>query len=159
MHLYRVKILCKSILDAFYVFMLDAIATCQPWIFHLHFVPHPSLYLSLPLDLFNVFTRQIKKSKLDKNQFSISPEVSEQAETVTTNPTTASTIDRTSTSRKPNQTVSPCVLAIVNCCSRYDDIIRTPCFEKYHCSGAFFGRNPCSTEIKSAAFLELEKYT
>lgn len=62
--------------------------------------------------------------------------------------------------RKPNQKVSPCVLAIVNCCSRYDSQVRTSCFEQYRCSGAFFGRNPCSSpEIKAAAFREVEKFS
>lgn len=62
-------------------------------------------------------------------------------------------------SRKPNKPLPACVEAIVNCCSKYDDKVRLPCFEAHNCNGAFFGRSPCSNDIKQAAFKEVEKYS
>lgn len=67
--------------------------------------------------------------------------------------------NRESKNRQQNKTVPACVLAIVNCCSKYDEVVRTPCFEKYNCNGAFFGRSPCSPDIKAAAFREVEKFS
>lgn len=89
----------------------------------------------------------------------------------TTTTTTTTTTERANTSqqdfsaatslnnRKPNKPLSACVEAIVNCCSRYDEIVRVPCFEAHNCNGAFFGPSPCSREIRQAALREVEKYT
>lgn len=77
--------------------------------------------------------------------------------TTTENTTPGS--NRSLNSAKPNKAPPACVLAVVNCCSRYDEVVRTPCFEKYNCKGAFFGRSPCSPDIKSAAFREVEKFS
>lgn len=96
-----------------------------------------------------------------KNQnwkfFLVPPEVT--TTTTTLSPRTTRKPDRSTNSRQQNQTVPACVLAIVNCCSKYDDVVRTPCFEKHQCNGAFFGRSPCSPDIKSAAFREVEKFS
>lgn len=86
--------------------------------------------------------------------FLVPPEV-----TTTTTTTTTVKPDRSNNGRQQNKSVPSCVLAIVNCCSKYDEIVRTPCFEKHNCNGAFFGRSPCSPDIKSAAFRELEKFS
>lgn len=89
---------------------------------------------------------------------SISPAV-----TTTPSPTTARLTtrqpDRTSNSRKQNTTLPACVLAIVNCCSRYDETVRLPCFERFQCNAAFFGQKACSADIKASAFREVEKFS
>lgn len=58
----------------------------------------------------------------------------------------------------PKKPLSACVQAIVNCCSKYDDVVRLPCFEAHNCNGAIFGRSPCSRDIRQSAFKEVEKY-
>lgn len=60
---------------------------------------------------------------------------------------------------KPNKPLPACVEAIVNCCSRYDDKVRVPCFEAHNCNGAFFGPSPCRSETRQAALREVEKYS
>ncbi|XP_070498212.1 uncharacterized protein hdly isoform X2 [Chironomus tepperi] len=55
--------------------------------------------------------------------------------------------------------LAACVQAIVNCCSKYDDVVRLPCFEAHNCNGAFIGRSVCSRDVKQSAFKEIEKYT
>lgn len=110
----------------------------------------------------NVWSSQSqKKNKMFATNYFTPAEVSA---TTTSRPSTttarpSSTPDRSSTSRRVNTKVPVCVLAIVNCCSRYDEVVRTPCFEKYNCNGAFFGKSPCSPDIKAAAFREVEKFS
>lgn len=98
------------------------------------------------------------KKNVPKRVYFIPAEASTTTTTTMRVPTTTRQPIRTA-SRKPNTSVPNCVLAIVNCCSQYDEIVRTPCFEKYNCAGAFFGRSPCSPDIKAAAFREVEKFT
>ncbi|CRK87014.1 CLUMA_CG000833, isoform A [Clunio marinus] len=66
---------------------------------------------------------------------------------------------RSANNQSQTQTIPVCVLAIVNCCSRYDDIVRIPCFEKHNCNGSFLGKNSCSPTLQSAALREVEKYS
>lgn len=110
-----------------------------------------------------VFQSRIKYSQLCRNYFLLAEVTAASRPTsvipVTTTRPIITTPDRTPSSRKANQKVPTCVLAIVNCCSRYDEIVRTPCFEKYNCVGAFFGKSPCSPDIKAAAFREVEKFS
>lgn len=110
--------------------------------------------------MFGLFVWEHMKKSFQSNvktryAFLVSPEV-----TTTTTTTTAPTMkpDRSQNNRM-NKSVPACVLAIVNCCSKYDEVVRTPCFEKHNCMGAFFGRGACSPDIKLAAFREVEKFS
>ena len=76
----------------------------------------------------------------------------------TTERTNISQQDLSTTNNGKAKPLSACVQAIVNCCSRYDEIVRVPCFEAHNCNEVFFGPSPCSREIKQGALKEVEEY-
>lgn len=53
---------------------------------------------------------------------------------------------------------STCVWGIVNCCARNNLTIRYACFEANGCNGAFWGVNPCSSNVFDAAVQEADDF-
>lgn len=82
------------------------------------------------------------------------PQPQPQPQPPVTEPPTSGILDRLNPSNK-NDTMpkrpSRCVWAIVACCSPDSNSIRYSCFELLGCPGAFWGVEPCQSQVVQAA--------
>lgn len=65
---------------------------------------------------------------------------------------------------RPNQSpiqtlqLGKCVRAVLNCCSRSNNVIRYACFEQRGCHGAFWDLNPCNNDVIDAALGQANRF-